>query len=241
MKPLYGLTILVVLFSISTQASAKEPTALQKIGGIVVESMAGRPEVVILDMQKSKSESKVASEVAASMQVMFRIPVREIENAPATAGQDPLAVAASLATQTNRVAAIVLCEDVKLPSLLIAPEGRWAVVNIAPLKADAPSPKVLEARVRKEIWRAASFAMGAANSAFPLCLMKPVFKPTDLDALPVSMISAEPLSGIRQQFKAQGVVPVRQSSYRKACEEGWAPPPTNDIQRAIWEKAAKPK
>ena len=239
MKPLCGLTSLVVLFSVMTQASAKEATVLEKIGGIVVESMAGRPEVAILDMQKGKNKSPVVAEVAASMQAMFRIPVREVEKD--VAGKDPQTLAVALVTETNRVAAIVLCEDDRLPSLLVAPEGRWTIVNVAPLKADSPTPKVLESRIRKELWRAASFAMGAANSSFPLCLMKPVFKPADLDALPVSMISAEPLSGIRQQFKAQGVVPVRQSSYRKACEEGWAPAPTNDIQRAIWEKAAKPK
>jgi hypothetical protein len=31
-----------------------------------------------------------------------------------------------------------------------------------------------------------------------------------------------------------GVRPFRRVSYRKACEEGWAPSPTNDIQKAIW-------
>ena len=26
------------------------------------------------------------------------------------------------------------------------------------------------------------------------------------------------------------------STYKKACEEGWAPNPTNEFQKAIWDK-----
>ena len=26
------------------------------------------------------------------------------------------------------------------------------------------------------------------------------------------------------------------ATYKRACREGWAPTPTNDVQRAIWEK-----
>ena len=33
-----------------------------------------------------------------------------------------------------------------------------------------------------------------------------------------------------------GVKPYRLTTYRKACEEGWANPPTNDVQKAIWDK-----
>ena len=31
-------------------------------------------------------------------------------------------------------------------------------------------------------------------------------------------------------------------TYKEACEEGWAPAPTNEIQKAIWDKVrATPK
>jgi len=32
------------------------------------------------------------------------------------------------------------------------------------------------------------------------------------------------------------VTPCIRATYRRACHLGWAPPPTNDVQRAIWEK-----
>ena len=39
----------------------------------------------------------------------------------------------------------------------------------------------------------------------------------------------------------RGIPTLRHGTYRSACEHGWAPAPTNDVQKAIWErvKAAK--
>ena len=33
-----------------------------------------------------------------------------------------------------------------------------------------------------------------------------------------------------------GVTPARKGIYEAACQQGWAPAPTNDIQKAIWDK-----
>ena len=33
-----------------------------------------------------------------------------------------------------------------------------------------------------------------------------------------------------------GFAPYRRTTYKRACKEGWAPAPTNDFQRAVWEK-----
>jgi len=35
------------------------------------------------------------------------------------------------------------------------------------------------------------------------------------------------------------VRPVYRASYAAACQEGWAPPPTNEYQRAIWNDVHK--
>ena len=45
-----------------------------------------------------------------------------------------------------------------------------------------------------------------------------------------------------QAQTAQGgvfLVRIHRATYREACREGWAPPPTNDLQRAIWEETRK--
>ena len=34
----------------------------------------------------------------------------------------------------------------------------------------------------------------------------------------------------------EGVSTLRFATYWQACKEGWAPAPTNDVQKAIWDK-----
>ena len=43
------------------------------------------------------------------------------------------------------------------------------------------------------------------------------------------------------QAKAMGIGLVRRTTYKKACEEGWAPPPTDEFQKAVAEKVAAKK
>lgn len=37
-------------------------------------------------------------------------------------------------------------------------------------------------------------------------------------------------------MKESDVRPYRVAKYSEACQEGWAPPPTNEFQKAIWDK-----
>ena len=46
----------------------------------------------------------------------------------------------------------------------------------------------------------------------------------------------EPFNMMINNVRKLGVAVRRRVSYHKACEERWAPAPTNDIQRAIWDK-----
>jgi hypothetical protein len=89
------------------------------------------------------------------------------------------------------------------------------------------------------MWRAFGYVMGAANSNFEHCLLKPVFATADLDALTPKSLSPEPFAKIMTQAQKMGIKPARMTSYRKAVEEGWAPAPTNDFQRAIWQELKK--
>ena len=81
--------------------------------------------------------------------------------------------------------------------------------------------------------------MGAANSNFEHCLLKPVLTPADLDALKSLSLSPEPFNKIMMQAQKLGITPLRTTSYRKAVEEGWAPAPTNVFQSAIWNALKK--
>ena len=57
----------------------------------------------------------------------------------------------------------------------------------------------------------------------------------DLDANVSLVVSPEPFTKMMDNAEALGIRRVRHTTYRKACYEGWAPPPTNAYQKAIWD------
>jgi hypothetical protein len=134
----------------------------------------------------------------------------------------------------DTLAVVVIREVPGEPALLVAPEEMWAMVNVAALKQGV-SQDVLDARTQKEMWRAVGYLLGVANSASATTLMSPVEKPSELDAITSQRLNMENLIKVQQNAVKKGVTPARMSTYKKACEEGWAPMPTNSIQNAIWE------
>lgn len=131
---------------------------------------------------------------------------------------------------------IAIADDANWPALLIAPEEGWATVNVRKLATDNPSPEVLETRLTKEFWRAAAMVLGAANSVMQPCVLCPIRNLADLDACKATVPAPEPLPKLDRGAKSFGIWLARQVTYKRACEEGWAPAPTNDIQKAVWEK-----
>ena len=140
------------------------------------------------------------------------------------------------ATNQRTGCLISLAEQDGAPTILVAPEDPWAAVNVKNLMKDNPTPEVLKTRIRKELWRAFAFAMGAANSNMQPCLMRPIFSLKDLDSEKVAILSPEPLMGISQTAERLNFAASRRVTYKTAVMEGWAPAPTNDVQRAICEK-----
>lgn len=126
------------------------------------------------------------------------------------------------------------------PSLLVAPEDGWANVGVRALKKDNPTPKVLEARLKKEIWRAGCYALGVGIEATP-SVLRPIVEPKDLDASEV-ICSTPVITPLMNDSAAKhGLGRVRYVSYRQACREGWAPPPTNEAQRVFFVQAKAEK
>ena len=86
----------------------------------------------------------------------------------------------------------------------------------------------------KEVWRAAALALGASTSAYKPCVLEPVTSLGDLDANLAMRPCPEPCNKIVDVSRKLGIGQLHFASYRQACREGWAPAPTNDVQRAIW-------
>ena len=121
------------------------------------------------------------------------------------------------------------------PSLLAAPEDGWATVGVKALKEDNPTPEVLEARLKKQIWRAGCYALGIGIEATP-SVLRPIAKPKDLDMFEDLCSTPVITPLVRDSAIKHGLGRIRIVTYRQACREGWAPAPTNDAQKAVWEK-----
>ena len=133
--------------------------------------------------------------------------------------------------------AIWIVDDPALPISLTAPENGWGILNVAPLLADSPDAAKLEKRVSKFVFRTFANINGIGDSAMmPACVMKQAVGVEGVDSLVCATYSPEACAKIASFLAMSGYKRCNVGTYYDACEEGWAPPPTNAVQKAIWDK-----
>lgn len=136
---------------------------------------------------------------------------------------------------------VVVADSPDLAKLTLAPEDGWAVVNVAALAEDGAKDEVLASRVRKEILRGFGLIAGCSYMGRgQIVLAKGLTKPSHLDQIKAEAYGSEDLVAMERELPAYGILPWREATYLQACEEGWAPLPTNDVQKAIWNKVHNP-
>ena len=204
-------------------------------GGLVIKEVAG-PHLCLVNAQ-SRVPQAAFDTMARDLTVFVSLPWDAIATKVSADGQTVARTA--LASGAAGVVAVVDSPDA--PALLVAPEEGWAAVNVAKLAEDTPLSPVFTARFRKEIWRAAAWAVGGGNSSFQPCLLKGVTTMRDLDMISLLQPGPEPSNKMIDEAHRRGVQSARFASYRQACREGWAPAPTNDVQKAIWEQVQADK
>ena len=137
---------------------------------------------------------------------------------------------------------LYVIDDESLPMSLVAPEGRWAFVNVAPLaQGRGEKPAFLEARVKKEMARIGCLVLGGISSMYRENLLGFVGSPEGLDKFTDDTLPVDGPLRCGRYLLSLGVKPYRDVTYKKACQEGWAPQPTNDVQKAIWEQVKADK
>jgi hypothetical protein len=132
-------------------------------------------------------------------------------------------------------ASLFIIDDENLPAILLAPENAWAFVNVAVI-AKEKRPVFFEMRTKKQMSRAFALLCGASNSQYPRALTRGIIDEKDLDKNPDLRLPVDVLARFQTYMEPLGVKANALVPYRRAVEEGWAPAPTNDIQRAIWDK-----
>ena len=110
-------------------------------------------------------------------------------------------------------------------------------MNVARLGEGCRDGKTLSARVRKEILRGLAFTTGGAYTTMVDPLMRDITKPGDMDTLQSEEFGFEMINRFMSAAPLYGLKPWYQTTYKEACQEGWAPMPTNSYQRWVWKKA----
>ena len=208
-----------------------------KTGGVLNREVTKGRRIAYLNMQSRVKDSALNDVVETQNRILRRVITLERLD-----GTFNIAKAGEMLKASNVAEAIFIVDAPELPSLLVAHESMWALINVAALDSDKPGQLILDERLRAEMWRAFALLNGAGNSIMGKCVLKSVFANKDLDALGAKAFSPEPINKIFQHLDLTDAAKRETCTYRKACEEGWAPEPKDDVQRKIWnEVRAIPK
>lgn len=137
-----------------------------------------------------------------------------------------------LETEAN----LFIIDDPAMPTILSAPENRWVMVNMSGIEEGrGEKPQFLHARALKRMMRGICILAGAQDSTYPRCLLTCMTKAEQLDVNPDCRMPVDVIRRFEKYLKGYGILPERIVTYRQACEEGWAPQPTNKYQKAVWD------
>lgn len=140
--------------------------------------------------------------------------------------------------------AIFVTDDPALPMSLVSLEGPWAMINASKLAEGNPDTAVLTRRFSAELNRVLRSLLVVGEGGrrvSPIMENIPMAPKTgkDLDALKNIAIPMEDGIAIHRNMITHGVREAKVIPYEDAVMEGWAPAPTNDVQKAIWDGVHK--
>ena len=222
LKILIACTICATIaFANATDEQAKKAIRWERMmkatGGMAEKPGVGK--IVVVDAQK-KATKEVINEVVKKLahQTKFNIEVIDGRNEMYTRPE-------------GTSAAIVLVDDANLPLSVVAVENLWGLLNVAKLGEEK-----FDSRFTKEFIRVTTLAFGGALSRFKGSPLSSVSDAKMLDRYPTENYTYDCQQAIVNNLNNLGMSPRIRTSYKKACEEGWASAPTNEYQKVIWDK-----
>ena len=213
------------------RSRAKRAANLAAKGGLVTKAPTGNFFRVVSAQDRVALENVKSAVKAVNSGLQVNVDVDSVALSGA-----PMDFARKLARSERTGGLLLVVDDATLPVLLSAPEEAWAILNVRTLDTDMPPREVYDKRIRKELCRGMACVFNAGMSINKPCVMDPVYSKADLDGLKIDIVVPESLSKMRDVAKKRGIGHAKVATYLAACEEGWAPAPTNDVQKAIWDK-----
>ena len=202
---------------------------LAKLGGYVIYPNSQKGSVAFIDTQE-------AVDVASDFEDIIGHFRRQV---PVRIGYTKAKPEGPKVLKDNAKAnfAVVFVSDSSQPPSVIVPEEGYAVVNFAKyatgLKLPTDDAK-FKRRCAKAALKAFVLLCGGGSSRYPghvASAQSPQALDFTHDKLPIDIQES-----VKKYLGAAGVTPMKRTIYQRACQEGWAPAPTNDAQRAIWDK-----
>ncbi len=188
---------------------------LKNTGGIIRQE--GEGKIVVVNAQTRIADALIAERVE-NLHLLLKYNF-EVRKGTWTLGAGKIA---------DSTLTVYLVDDATLPMSLIAVEAGWGVLNTQGLS--------LGNRFSRELSRVMTLVIGAGHSQFLASPMQAVRSPNDLDKLMTDGFTMDSMTSIQLNTKKLGLTRYKLTSYKRACEEGWAPAPTNEYQKAIWDK-----
>lgn len=217
---------------LSERAKAK-----MKARKVIYERLGGElkmpdrsPAFLFLDCQK-RVDASALEPAARNIRMEFNISV------VARRGEyrDMMSFIKGAVATNDHVATVAIVDVEGLPRMTAMPDDCAAIVNVRALAADNPSGVALAERTAKMAYRAFMVAMGAAWTAQGTGLMRPAETLRELDLLWGRASPPDCHFPVATQLRRKKVAEGGYTTYQDACLDGWAPAPTNDVQRRIWE------
>ena len=231
MKSNFAICIAAALLAASataTDGAALAKARLRQTGGVLEVPATGM--IAVLDAQGTVPREMVDA-CAETLRGVTRGVRVEVRGATFSVAGAKGALEAS-----GAAAAVFVVDDPALPMSLVAMEEGWGAVNIVALKDGGAGGDVLAARLRKEFVRVASVVFSGAKSQQGKSLLQTVRTAADLDRLAGGSFAIDAIATMMSHLSEIGVKEATKVTYRSAVQQGWAPAPTNDLQRAIWDE-----
>lgn len=196
------------------------PHVRRASGGYCLKKIEG-PVIAVRNRQSVYSAAEVATAVEHAMRAVY-LPVVVVDDKDA---------------DVKKATEIVLVDTAADgATVLVAPEQHRVQLAVSWLVSDSPKADKRAARLGVELTRAVAMSFGCGISMFLPDVMVNVENARDLDRLTSAPIGPSTSNVIDDAARRLGMKKIVYASYRKACQEGWAPAPTNDVQRTIWKE-----
>jgi hypothetical protein len=218
------------------QIKAREERVLKKTGGFIHLEAEG-PQTLLVDARAKPTAT--LDEVARVYKLATHLDAQVAKEARGDV--PPLEFAkAKMSAAKPLMLVMVVDGGPGQPILSVFPEERVGIVNADKLKG-GDDPSAPEMRVTKETWRAIGFVGGLGFSPAENDIMQPLYSLKELDANRYPFIQPMNMARMYKMWKRFGVKKERRIPYRVAVQEGWASPPTNEYQRAVWDQVKAEK